>query len=116
MFVLVHVVQKTLGPIHTGRARANSNANPLMLLVCIVDTPIHINRSHLLAPMESAIPPPHCVVHGGWQQRSTLAFGAKSLVPDVSIDFKCLVPEHFQHVDWHHTTDLWKLLLQTTSA
>ncbi len=26
----------------------NSNANPLMLLACSVDTPIHINRSHLL--------------------------------------------------------------------
>ncbi len=37
-----------LGPIHTGRACANSNANPLMLLGCSVDTPIHINRSHLL--------------------------------------------------------------------
>ncbi len=29
--------------------RANLNANPLMLLECSVDTPIHINRSHLLA-------------------------------------------------------------------
>ena len=27
----------------------NSNVFPLMLLVCSVDTPIHINRSHLLA-------------------------------------------------------------------
>ncbi len=36
------------GPIHTGRARANFNANPLMLLACSVDTPIHINRSYLL--------------------------------------------------------------------
>ncbi len=32
-----------------GREHANSNANPLMLLACSVDTPIHINRSHLLA-------------------------------------------------------------------
>ncbi len=38
-----------LGPIHTGRTRANSNANPLMLHACSVDTLIHINRSHLLA-------------------------------------------------------------------
>ena len=37
------------GPIHTGRAPTNSNANPLMLLVCSVDTSIHINRPHLLA-------------------------------------------------------------------
>ena len=33
---------------HWTRA-ANSNANPLMLFACSVDTPIHINRSHLLA-------------------------------------------------------------------
>ena len=34
----------------TGRdAHANSNVFPLMQLACRVDTPIHINRSHLLA-------------------------------------------------------------------
>ncbi len=32
------------GPIHTGRAPANSNASPLMLLACSVDTLIQINR------------------------------------------------------------------------
>ena len=32
-------------------------------------------------PMKSATPPGHCVVYGdGWRKRSTLAFGAKSLV------------------------------------
>ncbi len=36
------------GLIHTGCWCANSNANPLMLLACSVDTPIHINRFHLL--------------------------------------------------------------------
>ena len=41
-------VSSLKGLIHTGCARANSNANPLMLLVCSVDTPIHINRFHLL--------------------------------------------------------------------
>ena len=36
--------------MHTGRACANSNANnPLMLLACSVDTPIHIKKFHLLA-------------------------------------------------------------------
>ncbi len=29
--------------------RTNSNVFPFMLLACSVDTPIHINRSHLLA-------------------------------------------------------------------
>ncbi len=33
----------------TRRACANSNANPLMLLVCSVDIPIHIKRFHMLA-------------------------------------------------------------------
>ena len=51
---------ETIGPIHTGRAHANSNANPLMLLVCSVDTPIHINRSHLLA-WRCASHPASCV-------------------------------------------------------
>ncbi len=37
-----------LGPIHTGRARANPNANPLMLLACSVNTPIYAHRFHLL--------------------------------------------------------------------
>ncbi len=37
------------GPIHTGRARTNSNANPLMLLACSLDTLIHISTSDLLA-------------------------------------------------------------------
>ena len=31
-----------LGLIHTGRTRANSNANPLMLLACKVNTSIHL--------------------------------------------------------------------------
>ncbi len=30
-------------------AHANWNVFPLILLACSVDTPIHINRSHLLA-------------------------------------------------------------------
>ena len=51
-------------PVHTGRARANSrpnsNTNPLMLLACSVDTPIHINRSHLLA-LHRASRGPSCV-------------------------------------------------------
>ncbi len=34
---------------HWTRASANSNAYPLMFLACNVDTPIHINGSHLLA-------------------------------------------------------------------
>ena len=38
-----------LGPIHTGRVRANSNANPSVLLARSVNTPIDHNRSHLLA-------------------------------------------------------------------
>ena len=41
-----------LGLIHTGRGtrrHANSNTNPLMLLVCSVNTSIDDNRSHLLA-------------------------------------------------------------------
>ncbi len=33
------------GPIHTGREHANSRANPLVLLACIVNTPIHDSRS-----------------------------------------------------------------------
>ena len=37
------------GHISHPDADANSNANPLMLLACTVNTPIHINRSHLLA-------------------------------------------------------------------
>ncbi len=36
------------GLIHTRRAHANSNANPLMLLACSVNTPIHAHRFHLL--------------------------------------------------------------------
>ncbi len=32
-----------------GHVRANLNVFPLMLFACSVDTPIHINRSHLLA-------------------------------------------------------------------
>ena len=41
-----------LRPIHTGcgmRCGANWYVFPLMLLACSVGTPIHINRSHLLA-------------------------------------------------------------------
>ncbi len=41
-------------------AGANSNVFPLMLLVCSVDTPIHINRSHLLA-LHCAWCPASCV-------------------------------------------------------
>ena len=42
----------TLGPIHTGQGRdacTNWNIFPLMLLASSVDTPTHINRSHLFA-------------------------------------------------------------------
>ena len=52
-----------LGPIHTGgrtRCRTNSNIFPLILLACSVDTPIHINRSHLLA-LPCALRPESCV-------------------------------------------------------
>ncbi len=41
-------------------ASANSNVFPLMLLACSVDTPIHINRSHLLAS-HCALRPASCV-------------------------------------------------------
>ena len=37
-------------------ARANWNDFPLMLLGCSVDTPIHINRSHLLASLWASRP------------------------------------------------------------
>ncbi len=37
------------GPIRTGCGTRCTQIFPLMLLVCSVDTPIHINRSHLLA-------------------------------------------------------------------
>ncbi len=40
--------------------RTNWNVFPLMLLVCSVDTPIHINRSHLL-PLRCASRPASCV-------------------------------------------------------
>ncbi len=36
------------GLIHTGRAHVNLNANPLMLLACSVNTPVHTHRFHLL--------------------------------------------------------------------
>ena len=39
----------------------NSNVFPLMLLVCSVDTLIHINRPHLLAS-HCALHPVSCVV------------------------------------------------------
>ena len=41
-------------------AHANLNIFPLMLLACSVDTPIHINRSRLLA-LHCASPPTSCV-------------------------------------------------------
>ena len=46
---LIFCLFSASGPIHTGQACVNLNANPLMLLDCSVDTPIHINRSYLLA-------------------------------------------------------------------
>ena len=39
-------------------ACVNSNVFPLMLLACSVDTPIHINRSHLLASRCASVPRP----------------------------------------------------------
>ena len=41
-------------------AHTNLNVFPLMLLACSVDTPIHINRSHLLV-LRCASPPASCV-------------------------------------------------------
>ncbi len=38
----------SFGLIHTGHARVNSNANPFMLHVCSVSTPIHARGFHLL--------------------------------------------------------------------
>ncbi len=41
-------IPQTFCLIHTGCAGANLNTNPLMLLVCSVNTPIHAHRFHLL--------------------------------------------------------------------
>ena len=56
-------VNHSWGPIHTGRGTwrvCKFELFPLMLLACSVDTPIHINRSHLLAS-RCASRPASCV-------------------------------------------------------
>ena len=43
-----HSQTKRTSGLHTGRAHGNSNADPLMLLTCGVNTPIHTRRFYLL--------------------------------------------------------------------
>ncbi len=64
-----------LGLIHTGRAHANSNANPLMLLVCSVNTPIHTHRFRLVwrTPCK-CIPPPQKLRDFVYLTRSLVRF------------------------------------------
>ena len=62
--------------------RANSNIFPLMLLACSVDTPILINRSHLLA-LHCASHPTSCVDWASatghhWQYSSKRCAGVNS--------------------------------------
>ena len=53
------------------KARANWNIFPLMLLVCSVDIPIHINRSHLLASHCASRPPSRVLCGLGLKEQET---------------------------------------------
>ena len=75
---LLHLVEKNKLNMaqSTQDVRANSNIFPLMLLACSVDTPIHINRSHLLVSC-CASRPASCV---DWAHTSLLKCSASTLI------------------------------------
>ncbi len=62
-------LSRTYGLIHTGGARTNSNANPLMFLGYSVNTPIHTHRFHLLCVLLRVL----C----GWGNRTKTLHSAK---------------------------------------